>query len=54
MPVILITSLALALVFGVLWLLDKKRGDKGTVGILEAMAMFKASSSVDCMQRRVR
>lgn len=54
MWIVLITTLALALVFGILQLADKKRGDKDNLGILETMAMFKATSSVDSMQRRIR
>lgn len=40
----------------VLWLVfgRKKRGEDKAIGVLEQMAHFKATSSMDAVQRRVR
>lgn len=42
--------------FAVLWLAfgRKKKAEDKAIGLLEQMAHFKATSSVDAMQRRIR
>lgn len=42
--------------FAVLWLTfgRKKQAEDKAIGVLEQMAHFKATNSVDAMQRRIR
>lgn len=51
-----IVMLVLIAGFAVLWLTFgwKRKAEDKAIGILEQMAHFKATSSVDAMQRRIR